>query len=152
MVNAVAVLKGVAAIAGTVVFTQPETGGNITISAQFSGLPAGLHGFHVHQYGNLTNGCDSTGGHYNPFNKPHAGPHDLVRHVGDFGNVEAGADGLATFVISDNQVRLDGDYSVIGRAVVIHAGVDDLGRGDNPESKINGNSGVRLACGVIGRK
>ncbi|KAF7728388.1 Superoxide dismutase [Cu-Zn] [Apophysomyces ossiformis] len=150
MVNAIAVFKGFAAITGTVLFTQPENGGNVSVSATFGGLPPGLHGFHIHQYGNLTNGCDSTGAHYNPFNKTHGGPQDAERHIGDFGNVQIGADGTGRFTITDDQVRLDGPTSVIGRAVVIHAGVDDLGRGNSPDSKTTGNSGSRLACAVIG--
>lgn len=53
-----------------------------------SGLKKGLHGFHVHEYGNLIEGCKSAGGHYNPFKLNHGGPADEVRHIGDLGNIE----------------------------------------------------------------
>ena len=66
------------------------------------------------------------------------------------GNVEAGADGVAKFNISDSLISLTGDRSVIGRTMVIHADIDDLGKGGHELSKKTGNAGGRLACGVIG--
>ena len=53
-------------------------------------------------------------------------------------------------VIYDNLVKLKGKYSVIGRSIVIHSKEDDLGKGNNKESLITGNSGSRLDCAVIG--
>ena len=50
----------------------------------------------------------------------------------------------------DKQVSLYGEYSIVGRSVVVHAQEDDLGRTDHPDSKTTGNSGARVACGVIG--
>ena len=44
-------------------------------------LPQGLHGFHVHEYGDLGNGCASAGGHYNPLNSVHGGPDDQERYA-----------------------------------------------------------------------
>ncbi|KIH53886.1 copper/zinc superoxide dismutase, partial [Ancylostoma duodenale] len=123
------------------------------IQGEIKGLTPGLHGFHVHQYGDLTNGCTSTGSHFNPFNKTHGGPRDENRHNGDLGSIEAGPDGVARFNITDPMVKLHGKNSVIGRAVVVHANVDDLGKGKGSrrkESLKTGNAGARLACGVIG--
>lgn len=80
----------------------------------------------------------------------HGGPHTEIRHVGDMGNVEAGEDGVAHFEHHDHEVMLYGEFSVIGRSCVCHAGVDDLGTGGNDESLKTGNAGARLACGVIG--
>ena len=59
------------------------------ISGTFSNLTPGLHGFHIHEWGDLTQGCTTAGPHYNPMKVDHAGPNDEVRHFGDLGNVEA---------------------------------------------------------------
>ena len=64
--------------------------------------------------GDITNGCNSTGTHYNPFGKLHGGPNDPERHVGDLGNVQADANGLANVDIVDYQVQLKGPWSVVG--------------------------------------
>ena len=104
--------------------------GGAHISANLTNLPAGLHGFHVHQYGDIySDGCASTGGHFNPAKMDHGAPTDKVRHVGDLGNISADADGTARFEMSDSMISLSGPNSIIGRAFVIHQGVDDLGRG-----------------------
>ncbi|KAL6733515.1 hypothetical protein Aduo_004158 [Ancylostoma duodenale] len=150
--RAVAVLRG-PIVNGTVVFTQEKESDPCRIQGEIKGLTPGLHGFHVHQYGDLTNGCTSTGSHFNPFNKTHGGPRDENRHNGDLGSIEAGPDGVARFNITDPMVKLHGKNSVIGRAVVVHANVDDLGKGKGSrrkESLKTGNAGARLACGVIG--
>ena len=109
-----------------------------------------MHGFHIHQFGNLTKGCLTAGPHYNPFNKTHGGPDDEERHVGDLGNVQADADGNGKYEREDKLVSLLGPLSVIGRSCVLHKDTDDLGRGGNAESKKTGNAGARIACGVIG--
>lgn len=79
----------------------------------------------------------------------HGGPEDSVRHVGDLGNIESKA-GVGHFHMVDKLVRLTGEYSVIGRSMVVHENEDDLGRTNHPESLTTGNAGKRLACGVIG--
>lgn len=63
--------------------------GVMTINGTVSGLPPGLHGFHVHEYGDLGNGCLAAGNHYNPFKRNHGGPKSLSsrRHVGDLGSI-----------------------------------------------------------------
>ncbi len=66
------------------------------------------------------------------------------------GNVEAGADGVISKTLSDNVIQLYGATSVIGRTVVLHALPDDLGTAGNAGSQATGNSGARIACGVIG--
>ena len=120
------------------------------IDGEFKGLTEGKHGFHIHQFGNLLEGCKTAGPHYNPFNKTHGGPDSEVRHVGDMGNVEAKADGTATYHREDHLITLFGAYSVLGRSCVLHADEDDLGLTDHPLSKVTGNAGGRVACGVIG--
>jgi len=146
--KAVCVLKGDAGVTGTVHFSQE--GSEVSVSGELTGLKEGLHGFHVHQFGDNTNGCTSAGPHFNPDGVDHAGPSDAVRHVGDLGNVSVGADGVAKVCIKDQRISLSGDNSVVGRTMVIHADVDDLGKGGHELSKTTGNAGARLACGVIG--
>ncbi|EDL33068.1 copper chaperone for superoxide dismutase, isoform CRA_a [Mus musculus] len=118
------------------------------IEGTIDGLEPGLHGLHVHQYGDLTRDCNSCGDHFNPDGASHGGPQDTDRHRGDLGNVRAEAGGRATFRIEDKQLKV---WDVIGRSLVIDEGEDDLGRGGHPLSKITGNSGKRLACGIIAR-
>jgi superoxide dismutase, Cu-Zn family len=78
---------------------------------------------------------------------------DKIRHVGDLGNVKADSDGKVTVKIVDSFLSLSGENNILGRAVVIHEGEDDLGKGKGElqaGSLKTGNAGGRLACGVIG--
>ncbi|GAB5593898.1 Superoxide dismutase [Cu-Zn] [Umbelopsis nana] len=150
MVKAVAVIRGDSPVTGTITFTQESENGPTSIEANISGLTPGKHGFHVHEFGDNTNGCTSAGAHFNPFGQTHGAPEDSVRHVGDLGNVVADAEGKATLKTQDNLVKLIGPQSVIGRTLVVHAGEDDLGKGGHELSKTTGNAGDRWACGVIG--
>ena len=72
------------------------------------------------------------------------------RHVGDLGNVQSDANGVVTLNIKDKVISIQGEHSILGRCLVVHEKTDDLGRGDNEESKKTGNAGKRLACGIIG--
>ena len=135
---------------GVVHFEQPAFHAKCKINADFKNVPEGKHGFHIHQFGNLTQGCTTAGPHYNPYKKTHGGSDDEERHVGDLGNVVAGPDGTATFSHEDSLITLFGDFTVLGRSCVLHAGVDDLGKGGHELSKTTGNAGGRIACGVIG--
>ena len=137
---------------GTIKFSQEGEGQPCTVTGSLSNLKPGKHGFHIHEFGDHTSGCTSTGGHYNPNGVPHGSPTDphTSRHFGDLGNVTADANGVAEVNITDKLVSLTGVNSVIGRAVVVHADEDDLGRGTFPDSKTTGHAGARLACGVIG--
>ncbi|CAI5961780.1 unnamed protein product [Closterium sp. NIES-65] len=148
-INAVAVLTGSSGVSGTVTFSQ-EGSGPTEVSATVAGLTPGLHGFHVHKLGDLSNGCMSTGPHFNPAGKTHGAPGDSERHAGDLGNLVANESGVATVSLTDLQIPLSGPNSVLGRAVVVHADADDLGKGGVELSKATGNAGGRVACGVIG--
>ena len=131
-------------VAGTVTFTEEADG--VRVHAQITGLTPGKHGFHVHEFGDCSAvDLSSAGGHFNPTNKPHAGPDDMARHIGDMGNIEADASGAAKLDYVDHNISLVKDKSsVIGRSVVVHAKADDL------KSQPAGDSGPRIACGVIG--
>ncbi|KAJ0006512.1 hypothetical protein NQD34_013785 [Periophthalmus magnuspinnatus] len=143
---AVAMLFG-SGVQGVVRFLQlsPE---RCLIDGSIDGLQPGAHGLHVHALGDLTLDCLSCGEHYNPFGQQHGGPGDSERHVGDLGNIVASEDGKASFRLEDDQLKV---WDVIGRSLVVDAGEDDLGRGSHPLSKLTGNSGERLACGIIAR-
>ncbi len=130
-------------VSGTVTFTR--NGSSITVEAELEGLTPGKHGFHIHEKGDCSAAdATSAGGHFNPDGSDHGGPADEERHVGDLGNIEAGEDGNATLTLEDSVISFSGANSIIGRAVVVHAGEDDL------TSQPTGDAGGRLACGVIG--
>lgn len=143
--RAVAVLHPAAGgkVEGTVWFEPAGSG--VKVKARVTGLAAGTHGFHVHEFGDCS-AADfaSAGGHFNPMSQPHGAPQAKARHVGDLGNIEAGADGVATLDWTDSQLAFDGHHGVVGRAVVVHAKADDL------KTQPTGDAGGRLACGVIG--
>uniref|UniRef100_G3MMT8 Superoxide dismutase [Cu-Zn] n=2 Tax=Amblyomma TaxID=6942 RepID=G3MMT8_AMBMU len=149
-IKAVCVLKGSATTEGTIHFTQEAAGKPVEVVGEIKGLGKGLHGFHIHEFGDNTNGCVSAGAHFNPHNKEHGAPADTNRHVGDLGNVIAGEDGVAKVNIKDSIISLIGEHNIIGRSVVVHADPDDLGKGGHELSKTTGNAGARLACGVVG--
>jgi len=131
-------------VAGTITFTEEADG--VRIHAEITGLTPGKHGFHVHEFGDCSAAdLSSAGAHFNPTNKPHAGPDDMQRHVGDMGNIEADASGAAKLDYVDHNISLVREQSsVIGRSVVVHAKADDL------KTQPAGDSGARIACGVIG--
>jgi Cu-Zn family superoxide dismutase len=127
---------------GTVTFTMTEDG--VSIEGTFSGLTPGEHGFHIHEKGDCSApDASSAGGHFNPKGTPHAGPDSEVRHIGDLGNIDADANGNATYHRLDHHLVFEGEDSILGRAVIVHAGRDDY------TTQPTGGSGVRVACGVI---
>ncbi|XP_011501262.1 PREDICTED: copper chaperone for superoxide dismutase [Ceratosolen solmsi marchali] len=135
-------------IRGVVRFVQIEKG--CIIDGTIDGLTTGYHGLHIHECGDISNGCESVGEHYNPYHTPHGGPDDppSKRHVGDLGNIMADNNGRVTFRMINDLVDVS---SIFGRSLVVTSKMDDLGKGDDPASKIDGNSGKRLACGIIAR-
>jgi Cu-Zn family superoxide dismutase len=149
MIQAIAVFTE-KKIKGVVTFT--ETAHNtVLIDIRLEGLKKNaLHGFHVHQSGDLTDKCESMCAHFNPFGKNHGCPGKKDRHVGDLGNLQTDANGCANYKMEDNMIKLRGSKAnIIGRGLIIHADPDDCGEGEK-DSLINGNAGKRLACAIIG--
>jgi Cu-Zn family superoxide dismutase len=147
MVSAVAVFQG--KVNGTVHFIKE--GRKMAIYLNITGLKKNsLHGFHIHEYGDLTDGCNSCCSHYNPHKKTHGCPGMKNRHVGDLGNIHTNGEGVASYVFYDNVIETRGKYSIVGRSLIIHEDPDDCGHGVNEESLKTGNSGKRIACAVIG--
>lgn len=129
---------------GTVTFVSEN--GSVQVTADLAGLEPGLHGFHIHEKGDCSApDASSAGGHFNPTGAPHGGPTDPAdkRHVGDLGNVEADSDGKVHLEMNDKVIALEGENSIIGKAVVVHSRSDDL------KTDPTGEAGPRLACGVI---
>lgn len=133
---------------GHILFTEKDKYTKIHIKLE--GLPPGKRGFHIHEKGNLIDGCQSLCSHYNPKNKNHGDLNKKDSHIGDLGNIIVDKKGKVDCIIEAKHVRLTGKYSVIGRSIVIHQKEDDLGNGNDNESLITGNAGKRIACGIIG--
>lgn len=149
MYKAVCVLMG-ASIKGTIWFSQEAEGAAVTLTGEITGLSPGLHGISINQFGDTTDGYRSTGPHFNTAGNIHGDPEAAVRHNGDLGNLTVTADGKARVDATDSAISLSGSNSIIGRAVVIYADPDDLGRSGHDLSKTTGNAGAGLAFGVIG--
>lgn len=149
-ITAIAVFFG--NVNGFVKFTEDIKEEKIIIELNVKGLnPNSLHGFHVHEAGDLTDKCISMCSHFNPYGKNHGCPGMRERHVGDLGNIKTNSKGEAKYVFYDNLIKLRGSKSnIIGRGLIIHADEDDCGLGGNFESLKTGNSGKRIACAVIG--
>ena len=136
------------AAAGTVRLRQ-VAGGLVTVDVNATGLAPGAHGIHFHEAG-LCDGASAfatAGGHYNPLNKEHGLERPAGPHAGDAPNLVAGTDGSATLSFTTDRVTLtSGGTSLLdanGSAVVIHAVADDQ------TTQPSGNSGGRVACGVV---
>jgi Cu-Zn family superoxide dismutase len=143
--KAVAVLHSTMGNEVTGLVTFVSTSEGVRVTADVQGLTPGKHGFHIHEYGDCSApDGSSAGGHFNPEGKPHGGPTESNRHVGDMGNITADTNGKAHFEWTDKLLSLRGAHSIIGRAVIVHAGEDDL------KSQPTGDAGARVACGVIG--
>ena len=129
--------------AGTVTFQQQ--GDKVLVSANVTGLkPNQEHGFHAHEKGDCSSGDGmSTGGHFNPTGKPHGKP-DAEHHAGDMPALKADANGnaQASFTLSGVTVG-SGTTDLVGRGLIVHAAPDDY------TTQPTGNSGARIACGVI---
>lgn len=130
-------------VGGTVTFTA--SGEQVKVVADITGLAPGKHGFHIHEFGDCSDPkAASAGGHFNPGKHQHGAPDATERHAGDLGNIEADATGKAHLELTDKVMKLSGDDSIVGHAVIVHEKADDL------KTQPTGDAGGRLACGVIG--
>ena len=122
--------------------TFEETNGRLKITAEMSGLAPGKHGIHIHEGDCSSPDASSAGGHLNPGNFQHGAPDSPTHHAGDLGNIEADAEGHASFQITVDFISLsEGPNSVVGKAVVVEAEEDDF---DPARSE-----GTGLVCGVV---
>lgn len=143
--SAVTIVKGKSdRIKGVIRFSLTE-GKHYTgcvVDGVVDGLSPGAHGMHIHECGDISNGCESLGDHYNPRQSQHGPPDADIdkRHAGDLGNIEADANGRAKFRFVDRVITVS---EIIGRSVVITENPDDFGRGGRERSPIDGNSGER---------
>jgi superoxide dismutase, Cu-Zn family len=130
---------------GTVSFVK--RGDKVRVSAKVAGLSPGPHGFHIHEKGDCSApDAMSAGGHFNPSSKPHGDPAAADHHAGDMPMLTADATGNATLEATIDAVSIgSGAGDIVGRAVVIHKDADDF------KTQPTGNSGARVACGVIAR-
>ena len=139
-------------VKGIVVFEENIREKHVIIQVQLSGLKKNaLHGFHVHEAGDLTHKCESMCAHFNPYGKKHGCPGSRERHVGDLGNLVTNTIGIAHYRMVDDMIKLRGTKAnIIGRGLIIHADEDDCGLGEHDDSLTTGHSGKRIACAVIG--
>jgi len=115
-------------------------------------VPNSTHAIHIHEFGDLSDGCTSLGSHYNPDNVTHGSIFipENPRHAGDLiNNLVTDKKGRFRYAYTDDKLAV---HDIVGRSVVIHKGVDDLGLGGDAESLKTGNAGDRISCGIIGWK
>ena len=144
-------------IKGTILFHQcfKKPGVNVYINL-YNLEPNRTRAIHIHEYGDSREGCKSMGSHWNPHDTTHGSIwiQKMERHAGDLiNNLKPDNNGIFNYDYHDPLLNLRGDIdeSIIGRSVVVHDGIDDLGIGGNKESLKTGNAGARLACSIIGR-
>ena len=156
--------EGVENTIGAALFTEED--GEVTIHVEVEGLEPGDHGIHIHEIGICDPDADpqysTAGGHYNPTDATHGpGPQSdatpeaatpagdgAESHAGDLGNITIAEDGTGTLEVTTDRFSLDSQAETTladedGSALVIHENPDDL------ETDPSGESGDRIACGVI---
>jgi Cu-Zn family superoxide dismutase len=171
-INAIAVFKN-KKVSGVIKFHQCDRSEETTVIFDLYGMkPNEIHACHIHEYGDERKGCKSLGSHWNPEGTTHGcmyfsipNPREALAdpsrglcvqtpsHAGDLlNNIMIDRDGMFKYSYTDPRIKLRGNVteSIIGRSIVIHEGIDDLGLGGNEESLKTGNAGGRMACAIIG--
>ena len=127
---------------GVVHFTQ--SGDKIKVEAMLEGIKPGPHGFHIHEKGDCSApDFSSAGGHFNPTGKPHGDHSSPEKHIGDMGNIIANAKGKVSVTLEISSATIGGPNGLLSKAVIVHEKADDL------KTQPTGDSGGRIACGVI---
>ncbi len=136
--------KNDSGVTGTASFTV--TGDQVMLTLSIENATPGEHAFHLHEVGDCSapDGT-SAGGHWNPTEHDHGQWGGAAFHLGDVGNLDVGEDGTATLTVATNlwSVGTGDDDDVVGRAVIVHEGVDDF------TTQPTGAAGARIGCGVI---
>ncbi len=127
-------------VTGTARITPSASGVDVLVSVQDAA--PGEHGVHIHEKGDCSDpAANNAGPHFNPNSGAHhGGPNTPVRHGGDLGNINVNSSGGGLLVVTVSDLSVD---NVVGRSVVVHEKQDDL------QSDPSGNSGARIACGVL---
>lgn len=131
-------------VTGKVSFLQVKDKVKITINLK-NFERNGSHGFHVHEFGDCGKEGKAAGGHFQPIGYEHGSREEKSTHAGDLGNIKVDGNGVVTTSIMTDKISLmknEEDY-IIGRSIVIHEKADDL------VTQPSGQSGKRIACGVI---
>jgi Cu-Zn family superoxide dismutase len=130
-------------VTGSATFTETE--GGVLVEVEVHHAPPGWHAVHVHEKGDCSApDAVSAGGHFNPGSKAHGSPDAPDHHAGDLGNMSVDENGEGRHVrLMPELTVADGEFSVRGRALVVHASADDL------VTQPTGNAGGRIGCGVI---
>ncbi len=131
-------------VLGEAMFTETPEG--LTVDVALNGVPAGFHGFHVHEFGSCDEGGNGAGGHFNPLAVKHGflvtDGYDNA-HVGDLGNIFIYADGSGALTVTVPDLSLtEGERAIATHAVILHSDRDDFGQP-------TGNAGGRIGCGII---
>ncbi|XP_069782933.1 uncharacterized protein [Narcine bancroftii] len=128
------------------IYLRRERGNGTEFLLDLHGFPAGdkKQWIQVHEFGDLTQGCDSLGSHFNPQHTKHG------RHTGDLGNLRPDPSGNVQQTLTLPHLHLRGEHSVVGRSIVIHETEDNQGLREEHGSSVHGNAGHRIACCVIG--
>lgn len=134
------------------------SGGKVKVEAKLAGLPAGIHGFHIHGAGHCEPHFGHTGGHYNPDGLPHG------QHRGDLPVLFVSQDGTATLTFTTDRFTVDELFDADGSAFIIHAGPDNYANiptrywstddevyGPDSATRATGDAGGRLGCGAVTR-
>jgi Cu-Zn family superoxide dismutase len=147
--NAIAIINS-PTVEGVITFHQCDIKEPTKVTFRLLGSPDQIHAIHLHEYGDVRDGCTSLGAHYNPSGMDHGSfLTGLDHHAGDLiNNIQFDKYGVFNFEYDDPLINVRDIY---GRSIVIHQDADDLGLGDNAESLRTGNAGKRIAYSIIGR-
>lgn len=123
------------------------TPAGVSVAGEVRGLTPGTeHGFHVHEHGDCSApDGSSAGGHFNPENQAHGGPDRTPRHLGDLVNLKSDEEGKAPVDLNvpGATLRTEGPNNLVGKSFIVHAKRDDY------RTQPSGDSGDRIACGVV---